>query len=78
MDIPTKCWYCEEEAMVTDEKGAYCADCGATWSPPIVYRAKTLDGPFPDKQSKLSWSPGAGALVRDLNTGELKHPSPED
>ncbi len=72
MDTPTKCWYCGKGPMVNDSRITKCTQCGATWVPPVTLGNRVLERVDHGDRIGMAGSPGAGAQVRDLNTGELK------
>lgn len=77
MEIPETCWYCHKPTMVEEALCWRCSKCGATWLPTPSLRAAALEAHRNWTDGRITGSPGPGAIVRDLTTGELKRPAPE-
>ncbi len=71
MEIPTKCWYCGKGPMVNDSRITKCQNCGATWTPPMKLGPVVMQAHRHGTELGVKGSPGPGAIVRDLNTGEI-------
>ena len=77
MEIPEKCWYCGQAAMVEDAQGAVCTACGATWSPLGKLGPVVLEAHRGGNDGRMRGVPGPGALARRQTTS-LKADNAQD